>query len=279
VTVNISRGGAPDGSHWKLADLELQRIEREFVRDDSLTYYLVASASFIETAADLYTENLVLHFPDPRARDWLSKRWQPEELQHGRALRAYIEAAWPDLDWQKGYAGFFEEYSKLCTMEQLEGSRALEMAARCMVETGTATFYTTLHAWAREPVLKRLTGFIRRDEVRHYNYFRSFYQVYQAEERVGRLRVLRALQKRFVEAEQEDAYIGFKHAWRIRYPGQRFRDSDFAEFRSEVRERLRPHYPYRMAVQMVLQPLDLNRALQKIAVPLLVRGARRLIFA
>ena len=279
MTADISRGGQPRRSHWKLADLDLQRIDHECVRDDWLTYYLVASASFIETAADLYTSNLVLHFPDALARDWLSKRWQPEELQHGRALRAYTEAAWPDLDWEEGYAAFFDEYSRLCTMEQLEGSRALEMAARCMVETGTATFYTTLHGWVHEPVLKQLTGLIRRDEVRHYNYFRTFYHNYQAEERVGRLRVLRALQKRFVEAEQEDAYIGFKHAWRIRHPAQVFRDSDFAAFTSEVRERLHPHYPYRMAVQMMLQPLDLNRSLQKIAVPLLVHGARRLVFA
>ena len=279
MTANISRGGQPDRSQWNLADLDLQRIDHECVRDDSLTYYLVASASFIETAADLYTSNLVLHFPDPLAREWLSTHWRPEELRHGRALRAYTEIAWPDLDWQEGYAGFFDEYSRLCTMEQLEGSRALEMAARCMIETGTATFYTTLHAWAREPVLKQLTGLIRRDEVRHYNHFRSFYHTYQAEERVGRLRVLRALQKRFTEAEEEDAYIGFKHAWRIRHPGQRFRDRDFAAFMSEVRERLRPYYPYHMAVQMVLQPLDLNRAVRKIATPLLIRGARRLVFA
>jgi len=62
------------------------------------------------------------------------------------------------------------------------------------------------------------------------------------------------------------------------HPGQSFGDSHFAAFMSEVRERLRQHYPYRMAVQMVLQPLDLNRALRKIAAPLLVRGARRLMF-
>jgi hypothetical protein len=34
-----------------------------------------------------------------------------------------------------------------------------------------------------------------------------------------------------------------------------------------------------MAVQMVLRPLDLNRALRKIAAPLVVRGARRLMLA
>jgi len=279
MTVNINRAGQAHGPRWTLADLDLRQIERESVRDDWFTYYLVAGASFIETAADLYTSNLVLHFPDPRAREWLSKHWQPEELQHGLALRAYTEAAWPGLDWQDGYAGFFDEYSRLCTMEQLEGSRALEMAARCMVETGTATFYTALHACAPEPVLKQLAGLIRRDEIRHYNHFRSFYQTYRGEERVGRLSVLRALYKRFAEAEQEDAYIGFKHAWRILHAGQSFRDDHYEGFMRQVRERLLPHYPYRMAVQMALQPLDINRALQKVVVPLLERGARRLIFA
>jgi hypothetical protein len=272
---NIKRRGQLRGC-WSLADIDLSRIEQNVARDDWFFYYLVAAASFIETAADLYTSNLVLHFPDPMAREWLAKRWQPEELQHGRALRAYTEAAWPGLDWGKGYAAFFGEYSRLCTMEQLEGSRALEMAARCVVETGTATFYTALHDCAPEPVLKQLTSLIRRDEVRHYNHFRTFYLAYQSEERVGRLSVLRALHKRFTEAEREDALIGFKHAWRMLHPGEIFRAEYFAAFMREVRERLLPHYPYRMAVQMMLQPLQLNRAVQKFAVPPLVRWARRL---
>jgi len=279
MTAHISRRGHTDASHWTIADLDLTRIEHKLVRDDWFTFYLVAGASFIETAADVYTGNLVVHFPDPVARDWLAKRWQPEELQHGQALRAYVEAVWPDLAWEQAYAGFLQEYSRLCTLEQLEDSRTLEMAARCVVETGTATFYTTVQACAHEPVLKRLAGLIRRDEVRHYNHFRSFYQAYQAQERVGRLSVLRALYKRLTEAEQEDAYVGFKHAWLMRHPGEAFRDEHFAGFMEQVRERLRPHYPYRMAVQMVLQPLRLNRTIQKLAAPLLIRGARRLVFA
>lgn len=279
MTANLDRGGQPHASRWSLADLQLDRIEHDKVREDWLIYYLVVAASFVETAAELYTSNLVHHFPDPQAREWLANRWRPEELQHGKALRAYVEYAWPGLDWERGYAGFFDEYSRMCTMEELEASRALEMAARCVVETGTATFYTTLHSRAREPVLKQLTGFIRRDEVRHYNYFRSFYQAYQAEEQVGRLSVLRALRKRFTEAEQEDAYIGFKHAWLMRHPDQPFLDGHFAEFMRQVREGVAPHYPYRMMVQMLLQPLDLNRTLQKLVVPLLARGARWVMFS
>jgi hypothetical protein len=165
MTVDISRCGHPDHSRWSLVDIDLTRIDHDQVRDDWFTYYLVTGASFIETAADLYTNNLVLHFPDQQAREWLANRWQPEELQHGKALRAYAQAAWPGLDWERGYAGFLDEYSRLCTMEQLEDSRTLEVVARCAVETGTATFYTALQACAREPVLKVLAGFIGCDEV------------------------------------------------------------------------------------------------------------------
>jgi rubrerythrin len=278
MTADLTRGSEPAADHWTLDDLQLERIERDKVRGDELIYALVTAASFVETAAELYTSNLVLHFPDARARAWLANRWRPEELQHGRALRAYVEAAWPELDWDQGYRGFFDDYSRLCTMDELEASRALEMAARCVVETGTATFYTSLHALAHEPVLRRLAGFIRRDEVRHYNYFRSFYQDYQAEERVGRLGVLRALHKRFTEAEQEDAYIGFRHAWLMRHPGETFQDEYFTAFMRQVRMGFAPHYPYRMMIRMLLQPLDLNRTVQKLAIPLLARGARRLMF-
>jgi hypothetical protein len=146
-----------------------------------------------------------------------------------------------------------------------------------VVETGTATFYTALHACAQEPVLKQLTGFIRRDEVRHYNYFAASTRSTRPRS-VWAPRRARALRKRFTEAEQEDAYIGFKHAWLMLFPGQPFRGEYFAEFIRQVRQVVAPHYPYRMAMQMLLQPLDLNRTVHKLAVPLLERGARRLMF-
>jgi len=279
MTANLAVGGQPDASHWSLADVDLDRIQYDEVRDDLLMYYLVTTASFIETAAELYTRNLVEHFPDPKAQAWLANRWQHEELQHGRALRAYVEAAWPQVEWERGYAGFFEDYSALCTMDELEPSRTLEMAARCVVETGTATFYTMLHDGAREPVLKHLTGLIRQDEVRHYNYFRSFFQAYQKHERIGRLGVVRALHKRFTEMESEDAYIGFKHAWVIRNPGRSFREDLFEAFMVDVRQLMAAHYPYRMALQMLLQPLAIRRSLQRLSLPLLERAARRLMFS
>ena len=68
--------------------------------------------------------------------DWLSGQWEPEELRHGAALKRYVQTAWPEFDWNAAYRGFFEEYSRCCGIEAFAGTRALELAARCVVETG-----------------------------------------------------------------------------------------------------------------------------------------------
>jgi len=262
---------------WTIHAIDWSKLEPERSRADSMVYYLVAAGSFIESAADLYSTNLVGHFSNPALQRWLAERWEPEELQHGRALRRYVEAVWPELDWERGYEAFFAEYSPLCNMEELEQSPALELAARCVVETGTATFYTALHRRAREPVLKELTDRIRQDEVRHYTRFREFLDDHRRDEGIGRAGVLGALYRRASAAQNEDAYVGFKHAWRMRNPG-RFGDALFDRFRAELRDMMGRCYPYRMALQMLLRPLELNRTLVRLSLPLLERAARRVMF-
>jgi hypothetical protein len=272
------RGKRRNASHWTLADIEWHRIDHALVRNDPATYYVVAAASFVESAADLYTSNLVKHFPDAEAQQWLRNHWQPEELQHGLALRTYVETVWPELDWEAGYHDFLAEYSQLCTMEELESSRALEMAARCVVETGTSSFYATLQRCSNEPVLKTLTGLIRKDEVSHYNHFRHFFETYQKEEHISRAGVTRSLYRRLTEVENEDAYIGLKHAWLMRNRGETFNRAQFEHITRDIRRDMGEHYPYRIAIKMFLQPLGLNRHLVKYSLPLLEQAARRLMF-
>jgi hypothetical protein len=264
---------------WTIDAIDWTRLEPERARSDAMLYYLVAAGSFIETGADLYSANLAGHFSDPALRRWLAERWEPEELQHGRALRRYVEAVWPELDWQRGYEAFIAEYAPLCTLERLEQRPALELAARCVVETGTATFYTALHRRAEEPVLKELTDRIRQDEVRHYTRFREFLDEHRRRDAVGRARLLLALYRRAAAGQNEDAYLGFKHAWRMRHPAGSFHDGLFERFRTELRDMLSRRYPYRMALQMLLRPLELNRTLVRLSLPLLERAARRVMFA
>jgi len=39
------------------------------------------------------------------------------------------------------------------------------------------------------------------------------------------------------------------------------------------------YYPYRMAVKMLLLPLDVNRTLQRLSLPLLEQAARCMMFS
>lgn len=276
---NKNRSRPPANAHWRIEDIAFHEIDRSELDGDERLFYMVASASFIEMAADVYSGNLVEHYQDnPEAVEWLSGKWRHEEVQHGVALREYVKRAWPEFDWNSAYQGFFHDYSAACTKEELETSAALELAARCVVEMGTSTYYTMLSNYASEPVLKQLADRIKRDEVSHYRGFRRIFEVYNGQERPGRLRLIRTLIKRFAEAESDDAYYAFKHVYRLRHPDCAFRREDFEGFMSELNPIMQRHYPYKMAVRMLLAMLDLNALVRRFTEPFLIAAARRLMF-
>ncbi|MFI4989069.1 MAG: ferritin-like domain-containing protein, partial [Alphaproteobacteria bacterium] len=153
---------------WSLADIPYHALERHRLHEDGILLYLLASASFIEITSDLYTRNLVKFFEDDdEVAGWLRQHWEREELQHGAALKRYVETAWPEFDWQAAYRGFFDEYSRGCALERFSETRALELVSRCVVETGTASFYGMLADFSPEPVLRLLASRIRADEIGH----------------------------------------------------------------------------------------------------------------
>ncbi len=79
---------------------------------------LVCCDSFVEGGAETYTRSLVNYFADDtEISAWLTKHWEPEELQHGRALKAYVQHVWHEFDWNGAYNSFFAEYRKLCTID------------------------------------------------------------------------------------------------------------------------------------------------------------------
>ena len=131
----------------------LARDSPRSVGHSEALFYMIAAASLMESATDLYTENLIEYFAgDDEITSWLKDNWLPEELQHGRALRRYVETAWPDFPWDEVRQDFIEEFRPFCD-EALEQARGLEMASRCVVETGTASFYTCLSRASPDPVL------------------------------------------------------------------------------------------------------------------------------
>jgi hypothetical protein len=287
MTVNAPAPPTPDSTlapprplPWRLEDIAFDAIDTRVVRDDETLFYLLVSASFIETASDLYTRNLLGYYGgDPDAADWLANHWEHEEVQHGRALRAYVAAVWPAFAWAEAYRRFFAEYSFTATPDAFERSRALELAARCMIETGTATYYRMLHDYAAEPVLRRILDHIRTDEVRHFKHFLGYFRAYEARERNGRLRTLVALARRLHEAKGDDGWIAFRHAFEVRHHGRACTRADYAAWTACINRVALDSFPFMMAAQMLLSPLALRGRVRALLARALEAGLRRFMFA
>ena len=250
---------------WTLDNVPYNEVDASLVCGKQHLFYLVAAASFIEIAADLYTDNLIQYFEgDNEVVDWLTCKWKPEEVRHGYVLRDYVRHVWPEFDWQAGYDGFFDEYSRMCTVDEFEPSRGLEMVARCVVETGTSTFYHAMGRLTDEPVLAGIVARIRADEVGHYKYFYRFFRQYSATESPGRIRILAALKRRMLEARQDDAECALRHAYATR---QRQGDPGYESFKqlmAVLSTQVKRHYPVDMAARMLIKPLDLPAPLARL---------------
>ncbi|MEA3119772.1 MAG: hypothetical protein QOI13_3042 [Paraburkholderia sp.] len=248
---------------WRIEDIDLTRIDRQRAASNEDLLLLLCAASFIESGSDLYTTNLTTYFKgDPEVSAWLNSHWEPEELQHGRALKAYIQHVWPEFDWDTAFHQFFDEYSKTCSVEAFEKTHALEMVARCVVETGTATVYRAINEYSDEPVLKEITDHIRSDEVRHYKHFFKYFKKYNLIEGNGRLAVLGALMRRVMEIRSEDTEIALRHVFSVRYP-DRVRDTAYNRQRAaRIGALLRHNLSADMCVKMLLKPLDLPARIQ-----------------
>jgi hypothetical protein len=248
---------------WRIEDIDLTRIDRQRAAANEDLLLLLCASSFIESGSDLYTSNLSVFFNgDPEVSDWLNNEWEHEELQHGRALKTYIQYVWPEFDWDTAFHNFFEEYSKTCSFEEFERTRALEMVARCVVETGTATLYRAIGECSDEPVLKEITDNIRSDEVRHYKHFFRYFKKYNQVEGHGRLAVLGALMRRVMEIKNEDSEIALRHVFAIRYP-DRVQDQAYnRELTARVNKLVRHNLSADMCVKMLLKPLDLPAKIQ-----------------
>ena len=243
-------------TRWSVDDLDFGNIKHAQIVDNEALFFLVIAASFIETGSDTYAANLGEHYAGYGAiGDWLRDQWEHEELQHGMALRRYVEAVWPDFPWQTAYDSFFAEYSKLCTMDELYTDRRLEMVARCVVEMGTTTYYQTLRGLSDEPVLGQLLSNIRNDEVGHYKHFLKYFKELQAQRPVARWRIAGALYGRLKELRESDSDIALRHVWahKGRYFAQEHKT--FPDLAKQLYTMVSTRLPADLAVRMLLKPM------------------------
>jgi len=264
--------------HWTLDSIDWPSLRHDAVRDNDALFFLITGASFVEATTDLYTQNLIDYFSvDDEITQWLAAHWLPEELQHGRALRRYVQLAWPDFDWDGVYEGFLPEFAAQCADDGVEPTRSREMASRCIVEMGTASFYRTLSRMSGEPVLGILARHISDDEVRHYKHFYRYLKKYQRQEGQRRGGIARAVLNRLKMIDGEDSRIAMRHIYRARSGGRTLDDRVLKRMRHGWRALIQPHFPHRMCVQMLLKPVSLGPLAHRVATPVLEAVARRIV--
>ncbi|MEX8192376.1 ferritin-like domain-containing protein [Comamonas guangdongensis] len=253
---NLSYSSQSGSPHWRIEDIAFAEIDRAAVENNEDLFFLLMSASFVETGSDTYATNLAEHYAAyPEIASWLKDHWEAEELQHGQSLRVYVETVWPEFPWQQAYDSFFAEYSKLCTMEELYPDQRLEMVARCVVETGTTAYYHTLRELSDEPVLTGLLDNIRSDEVSHYKHFLKYFKQLQGQSPVGRMRIAGALYGRLKELRESDSDIALRHVWA--HKGRYFANSGrrFEDLARHIYELVSRRLPADLAVRMLLKPM------------------------
>ncbi len=266
----------PAALPWRLEDIDFSIAQPHRVREDDTLFFLLATAALVETATPHYASNLAEQYADDAELGaWLKQQWQDEELQHGRALRAYVTAIWPQFDWPRAWGGFYPEYAAACSRSELEASAALEMTARCVVETGTAALYRMVLDYCDEPLLRVLASRLYADEVRHYSYFHAAARRHAQRQRPSRWALARAVWRRIMEAFDDDGEIAFRHAWAGRYPQRAYAPAEYRRFQRELRLRITPHTPVQMSARMLVKPLALPRPLARLATALAVGLLRR----
>jgi hypothetical protein len=169
---------------WTLDDIPWQRFDK--TRLDPEIVRIVKAASLVEYNGAAYAGHLCLVFDDdPNFQD-RARQWGEEEVQHGAALARWATLADPDFDFDAAVARFRSGYRiDFDSGRSRRGSRAGEMLARCIVETGTSSYYTALREASEEPVLREICRRIAADEHRHYRLFLKTMHACQAGERLG----------------------------------------------------------------------------------------------
>ena len=189
--------------HWRIEDLPWQAFDPAAVDADLMA--LVKTAALVEANAAEYVVYLRNVFAGDDAFIGAAERWGAEERLHGAALAAWAQRADPAFDFNVALAAFRAGYRlDLEAQTSVRGSRAGELIARQVVETGTSSFYSALRDAAREPVLKAICARIAQDEYAHFRLFRAHFQRYVDRERLSLPARLMVAFGRFNEADDDE---------------------------------------------------------------------------
>ncbi|MEI9932216.1 MAG: hypothetical protein WDM89_17150 [Rhizomicrobium sp.] len=135
--------GAVYTQGWTLEDIPWDCFDASKAEPWMIT--AIKGAALVEFNAPDYVSYLKRVFHDAPTHA-LIEEWGKEESQHGRALGRWAEMADPDFNLKETFARFREGYRPPhFTGEDegsIRGSKRGEMISRCVVESGTSSYYS-----------------------------------------------------------------------------------------------------------------------------------------
>ncbi len=198
--------------HWKIEDMPWDQLDPSKVDADLLK--IIKAAALVEYAAESYADYLCKVFHDDEEFQKVAREWAIEEVQHGQVLGLWAEKI--DPSWKleeamdKFRKGYQPDHFEDDDLEgSVRGSRSGEMIARCMVETGTSSYYSAIGASVDEPVLKQICAKIAGDEFRHYKLFYDTLNKYLVKENLGKMGRLKIALGRIAETEDDELSYAF----------------------------------------------------------------------
>ena len=194
--------------HWTVAGLPWDQFDAGKLDPDTLK--VIKAASLVEYGGGKYGRYLCNVFSDDPDFQQAARDWAIEEIRHGEALGRYAEMADPSFNLQRAYARFESGYGfDLDASRSVRGSRAGELVARCIVETGTSSYYTAIADAVDEPLLHQICQHIASDELRHYKLFYTHLKRYLAREALSRPRRMRIVLGRLMESEDDELCFAY----------------------------------------------------------------------
>ena len=189
-------------------DIPWHEFEASKARPDLIA--LAKAASMVEYNGKDYARYLLEVFAGDETFAPVAEQWAVEEVQHGEALRKWAELADPSFNFDKSFRDFTEGYKLPQNVTaSVRGSRTGELVARCIVETGTSSYYTAIGESSDEPVLKAICAKIAADEFRHYKLFYTYLKDYLKKEQIGKWKRMQIALGRVTESEDDELSYAF----------------------------------------------------------------------
>jgi len=228
---------------------------RALVRFNGIAFHSLAAASFLETAVPVQVNRLTQVFcAYPDVSLWLEQIWWPQRAELGRQLREYVEATWPEFDWNAAYHEYHASYRPRSGLWSGCGGSALEALGMCVMAAQAALFYRALANSADEPTLRALARKAARDHAGFFDYFRALFERCKQSGRVGFAATWRAIIAVSRFARDHDVATVFQTLARNWKGAAIVPDLNYPEYRERMAQLIQRHAGLGLVERLLFRP-------------------------